>query len=76
MSEAEARQLTDEVKSDAAKLGAKLLKLYDGNAHLALGYSNWGEYYQAEFGQSGRTGYRLLEAGRVVDALGSSDTHH
>ena len=39
-----------------------MLELYEGQAHLVLGYSSWGEYYEAEFGQSGRTGYRLLEA--------------
>lgn len=73
MTLAEARDLTDEVKADAAALWAKLLRLYRGGAHIALGYSSWGEYYAEEFGQTPRTGYRLLEAARVVDVL--SDTH-
>lgn len=64
-----ARALTDEVKADAAALWAKLLRLYEGGAHTVLGYSSWGAYYEAEFGQSHMTGYRLLEAARVVKAL-------
>lgn len=61
-----ARVLTDEVKADAADLWLKCLRLYEGGAHAALGYSSWGAYYEAEFGQASSTGYRLLEAARVV----------
>jgi hypothetical protein len=71
LDEFEARLLTDEVKDDAANLWAKLLRLYQGGAHIALGYSSWGAYYEAEFGQSGRQGYRLLEAAKVVAELPS-----
>lgn len=69
MTEAAARTLTDEVKADAAALWTKLLRLYEGEAHTALGYSSWGTYYEAEFGQSGAYGYRLLDSARVIDAL-------
>jgi hypothetical protein len=68
----EARALTDQVKADAAALWVKLLRLYEGGAHMALGYSSWGAYYEAEFGHSARTGKRLLEAARNVDALGDT----
>jgi hypothetical protein len=64
-----ARVLTDEVKADAQALWAKLLTLYEGEAHVALGYTSWEAYYSAEFGQSGRRGYQLLEAARVIVAL-------
>jgi hypothetical protein len=64
-----ARLLTDEVKADTAALWAKLLRLYDGDAHTALGFSSWGEYYAAEFNESGRRGYQLLDAARVVAVL-------
>lgn len=70
-SPSDARSLTDEVKNDAAALWAKLLALYEGGAHTALGYSSWGAYYEAEFGESGTHGYRLLDSARVVDAIGS-----
>jgi hypothetical protein len=71
LSLAEARDLTEEVKADAASLWAKLLTLYEGEAHIALGYSSWGDYYAEEFGESKRHGYRILEAARVVAELPS-----
>jgi len=61
----EARALTEEVKRDGAVLRAKLLRLYEGRAHEALGYSSWGDYYTAEFGQTAARGYQLLDAARV-----------
>lgn len=36
--------LTDEVKADAQRLWAKLLQLYEGRAHIALGYTLWSDY--------------------------------
>lgn len=64
-----ARRLTDEVREDAAALWGKLLELYERGAHTALGYPSWGAYFEAEFGQHKRTGYKLLEAARVVADL-------
>lgn len=66
---AEARALTDEVKADAHSLWGKLLRLYEGKAHLALEYTTWGAYYEAEFGGSQSMGKKLLTAGRVLEAL-------
>lgn len=65
----EARSLTDEVKNDAERLWRKLVELYEGGAHLALGYAAWGSYFEAEFGQSKSHGYRMLEAARVASVL-------
>lgn len=68
-----ARVLTDEVKADAAALWAKLLQLYEGGAHAALGYSSWADYCAVEF-EVGRTrSYQLLDAARVVGALQSTN---
>jgi len=67
-----ARRLTDEVKADAAALWSKLLTLYEGEAHAALGYASWADYYSAEFGQSASRGYQLLDAARVHRLLGQS----
>jgi hypothetical protein len=72
LGEYEARQLTDEVKADAAALWDKLLALYEGKAHEALGYSSWGTYFEAEFGQDASRGYQLLDAGRVRGLLAES----
>lgn len=69
MSEEEARSLTDEVKADAHTLWTKLLRLFEGNAHKALGYRTWAAYYEAEFGGSARESHRLLAAGRVLESL-------
>jgi hypothetical protein len=66
---AEARRLTDEVKRDVQALWAKLVKLYDGGAHLALGYPSWAGYMTEEFGVGQSQAYRLLDAGRVVAAI-------
>jgi hypothetical protein len=63
----EARRLTDEVKADAQRLWAKLLSLYEGGAHIALGYSSWAEYCQQEFHMSQGRAYQLLRAARVVE---------
>lgn len=65
----EARNLTEEVKSDAQALWRKLLILYEGGAHKALGYSSWADYFEAEFGQGSSQAYRVLEAGRVARAI-------
>jgi hypothetical protein len=69
LSQSEARRLTDEVKADAQQLWAKLLNLYEGGAHIALGYSSWAEYCQREFHMSNGHSYRLLQAARVVSQL-------
>lgn len=68
----EARRITDEVKADAAALWTKLLRLYGGEAHIALGHTSWGAYFEQEFGQKKSRGYQLLESGRVLRALSDS----
>ncbi|HEY6775209.1 MAG TPA: hypothetical protein VI122_01745, partial [Thermoleophilaceae bacterium] len=69
LSTLEARRLTDEVKADATALWVKLLRLYEGEAHTALGFKSWGAYYEAEFGRSDADAYRVLQAARVVGQL-------
>jgi hypothetical protein len=65
----EARRLTNEVKRDAESLWRRLVELYDGGAHAALGYSSWKTYCEAEFGFGRSQSYRLLEAGRVAELI-------
>ncbi len=64
-----ARTLTDQVKRDARALWTQLLDLYEGGAHLALGYASWADYCAAEFEMSDASAYRLLQAARVVGQL-------
>jgi DNA N-6-adenine-methyltransferase (Dam) len=66
---AEARRLTDEVKRDAQPLWTKVMRLWLGQAHIALGYGSWGAYMDAEFSVSSSHAYRLLDAARVEAAL-------
>lgn len=69
LDEATARALTDEVKADTAALWAKLLDLYEGRAHEALGYPSWGGYCSAEFDLSESRAYQLIDAGRVRSTI-------
>ena len=61
----DARALTDEIKSDVKALRVKLLRAYEGEAHIALGYTSWKAYWVAEFETHWVTGYRELDAARV-----------
>jgi VRR-NUC domain len=65
----EARRLTDEIKRDAEALWGRLVELYDGGAHTALGYSSWQAYCETEFGFGRSHAYRLLDAGRVAASI-------
>jgi hypothetical protein len=44
LSAEEARRLTDKVKADMAAVWAKLLRLFEGQVHIALGYASWEAY--------------------------------
>jgi hypothetical protein len=70
LSAADARALTEEIKRDVAELREKLLRLYEGQAHIALGYSSWRAYWEAEFETHWRYGYRELDAARVDRVIG------
>ena len=69
LSAAAARALTDEVKADTHALWLKLERLYEGNAHGALGHKSWHAYCAAEFSLSSTRAYELLDAGRVASIL-------
>lgn len=57
------------MKRDAESLWRKLVRLYEGGAHEALGYTSWHAYAQAEFGYGGSRAYQVLDAERVADTL-------
>jgi hypothetical protein len=69
----EARRLTDAVKRDAEALWRKLVELYEGGAHTALGYSSWHAYCEAEFDMGQSRSYQLLDAGRVALVIDSTN---
>jgi hypothetical protein len=74
LNQTEARRLTDEVKADAQRLWAKLLNLYEGRAHIALGYNSWAEYCQQEFKMGKTRSYQLLQAAQVINQLTKVDS--
>lgn len=47
--EAEARQITDELVADYTALRAKIADAWRGRVWLALGYADWQEYVDQEF---------------------------
>lgn len=49
LSEAAARRLTDEIRTDLGNLWQKILRAWDGGAWDAMGYTGWQEYVSAEF---------------------------
>jgi hypothetical protein len=67
-----ARSLTDEVRRDMQALWAKLLELYEGDAHGSLGYASWHAYCAAEFSLGQSRSYQLLDAAKVVRVLTDS----
>ena len=67
----EARRLTDQVKHEAQELWTKLVRLYEGGAHTALGYDSWAAYVAAEFGWGQSQAYRVVDAGRVAAIIES-----
>ncbi|MEW2002662.1 hypothetical protein AB0365_07820 [Brevibacterium casei] len=48
-SEAEARELTDELRSDYGSLQVKISTAWQGRIWLALGYDSWQDYLDNEF---------------------------
>ncbi len=66
---ASARSLTEAIKADAEKLWTRLLSAYERGVHTALGYPSWQAYMQAEFGAKSSASYRVLDAGRVAQAI-------
>lgn len=73
MTTEEARRLTDAAKQDVKALWRAMVELYEGGAHLALGYTSWQDYCATEFQVSPTTAQYLLDAGRVNRAIARYD---
>jgi hypothetical protein len=65
----DARTLTAAARDLAHLLWRMLLRLYEGDGWRVLGFKSWGGYYAAELGGHRSRGYRLLDAGRVLEQL-------
>lgn len=64
-----ARELTDSIRRDAQSLWMHLLRAFEGGAHIALGYSSWHAYCQAEFQFGQSHAYRLIDAARLIEMV-------
>ncbi|MBI4696363.1 MAG: hypothetical protein HY749_20335 [Gammaproteobacteria bacterium] len=72
LSREEATELTAQARTRHDELRMLLLRIYEGAGHVALGYTNFGEYCEAEFGMSPRAAYLKLQAAKIADALASA----
>lgn len=64
--EADARALTDQIKTSVEKTWRLLLNAHEWKAWAALGYGTWEAYVRAEFGIGRSRSYQLLDQAQVV----------
>lgn len=69
MDRAEAQAITDRIRGAVDQLWALLLEAHDRRAWRALGHTSWEAYVTAEFGMTRQHSYRLLDQGRVIQAI-------
>ena len=69
ITKAQARKLTDRIKSAADELWSLLLEAHEGKAWKSLGYTTWDAYIAAEFDMGRSQSYRLLDQARVTKAI-------
>lgn len=69
MSKAAAKKLTKKIKGATDHLWYLLIDAHDGKAWKALGYATWEAYVKAEFGMGRAHSYRLLDQGRIIQAI-------
>src|SRR5687768_7949658 len=65
----EARQITEEIKSNVESVWLLLKKAHDGKAWAALGFPTWEEYVKQEFKMSRRRSYELVNFAKVQENL-------
>jgi hypothetical protein len=69
LEEAEARELTEKIKSTSNMLYVLIKRAHSGKAWLALGYNSFADYVKEEFNYSRSYGYRLLDQANVIEAI-------
>jgi hypothetical protein len=70
--EAEARALTDRIKSAAEQTWALLTEAHERRAWSPLGYDRWEDYVRAEFDMTRQNAYYLLNQGRVIREISAA----
>lgn len=69
MSEAEAKNITNSIRTTATAVCLLLKKAHDEKAWKTLGYKSWKEYIEEEFDFSRARSYQLLEQGNIIEAV-------
>jgi hypothetical protein len=69
LSKAEAKKLTQKIKTAVDDLWTLLIQAHEGKAWKALGYSTWEAYVSAEFSMSRQRSYQLIAKGDVIHAI-------
>jgi len=72
MSEAEARQLTERIRTATRYVCLLLREVHERRAWVPLGYTNWEQYVQTEFSISRSRSYELLDQANVILDLRSA----
>jgi hypothetical protein len=65
ITETEARTLVERIKGHFRDARSLVLRLYEGEGWVALGYDSWRACVVAEFGQSQSRLYQLLDAAKI-----------
>lgn len=69
LSKADAKKLTQKIKTAVDDLWSLLVQAHEGRAWKALGHATWQAYVEAEFGMSKRRADQLLEKSEVIAAI-------
>jgi hypothetical protein len=69
LDEAEARELTDRIKSTTRQVCILLFEAHERRAWRLVGYDTWEQYVHSEFGFSRSRSYELVDQGRVIQAV-------
>lgn len=70
----EAQALTAKIKGYVSQAWLMLVEAHDRHAHIALGYSTWADYVQAEFEIGRSRSYQILDQARVIRELDAVST--
>lgn len=72
MSETEAKEITEAIRSAATATYILLAQAHEGKAYKALGYETWASYVKEEFEISPQRSYQLLDLSKVIKTIESS----
>lgn len=72
MSELEAREITEAIRSAATATYILLAQAHEGKAYKALGYDTWASYVKDEFEISPQRSYQLLDLSKVIKTIEGS----